>query len=328
MAAKRNQRTKRQHYVPRCYLNRFTKDGRTVWAFDKFENKKFSSNVTGVAQEVGFYDLPPDAFGDKHPAGERDSQFAERKLSGLESDLAACINQVVKELETRGLSRALQERLAVHAVIQLLRTREAREDLRDLSLAYHRTMFEKFCEQRFPGQGWEKQCEFVYDAEALTSTHVSRLLDKGHLFELATHLLDYIWVFGVNVTTHPFYTSDHPVVKKAHIHKPGRSFTGVRARGIEIAFPLTSRHILTLYERTHFAHLLPLHGRVRRIDAFGVEHFNTLQVLRSNRWVYCEADQFEQAAGVCRRFPEVCDPKRKRVEVVRSGDVVGFLNRE
>jgi hypothetical protein len=82
-----------------------------------------------------------------------------------------------------------------------------------------------------------------------------------------------------------------------------------------------------MYERSHSFRMVPYHGRVLRLYAEGVEHYNLLQVRRSYRWVFCQANQFEQAVGECALHPEACDPGRQRMEVVVDGDLVRFLTK-
>jgi hypothetical protein len=60
-------------------------------------------------------------------------------------------------------------------------------------------------------------------------------------------------VVGINDTGQPFYTSDHPVVRRANLTQGGRRLVGVRDPGIEFVFPLDSRHILLIPERAYFA---------------------------------------------------------------------------
>ena len=84
-------------------------------------------------------------------------------------------------------------------------------------------------------------------------------------------------------------------------------------------------HILVMLERSYFRNMAWADGKARGMDAFGVEHFHSLQVLKCHRQVLCEADQFEQALGVCRRHPEACAPDRPRVEVIQIEDTIGLL---
>jgi hypothetical protein len=115
-------------------------------------------------------------------------------------------------------------------------------------------------------------------------------------------------VLWENLTRQPLYTSDHPVVTKAYLPVPGRSFTGLRSPGIEVAFPLSSRHLLAMYERTHFFRMAPHHERVLLLTAVDVDHYNALQVRQSHRQVYCEKDEFDQARGSAPGSPRCAPP--------------------
>jgi hypothetical protein len=133
---------------------------------------------------------------------------------------------------------------------------------------------------------------------------------------------------AINETPHPFYTSDNPVEKRANVQRPGRSLNGLRSPGIEIGFPLSSRHALVMLERTYFHMMAWLDGLARGMDAVGVERLNKTQVMKAQRHVFCESDSFAFADAVCVEHPEVCSPDRERVEVVRDGDTIGLLTRD
>jgi hypothetical protein len=66
-------------------------------------------------------------------------------------------------------------------------------------------------------------------------------------------------------------------------------------------------------------------GLAVAMDPIGVEHFNALQVLKCHRQVYCETDEFEQAEGVCGRYPDACSPSRARVEIIQTANLFGIL---
>ncbi len=132
---------------------------------------------------------------------------------------------------------------------------------------------------------------------------------------MARDLARHLWVIGINESEHPLYTSDHPVVRRGNKHVNGSPLTGANDPGIEFAFPLDSRHILLILERTHFAICAQFDRRSVRLPPEMIRDYKELQVLRSNQRIYCANDDFDLAREVCTAHPEICDPKRSRVVV-------------
>jgi hypothetical protein len=204
-----------------------------------------------------------------------------------------------------------------------MRGREHRERIRQQREKLTLARFKEYCKLNHPEipADFDQYVTLKYNDHLATADQMRQLIDADEIEKISVDLLKHIWVVGINRTMQPFYTSDNPVVKMPHILAPGRSLTGFRSQGIEIAFPLSPTHILVMYERRHH---YQVYGRmdnsVNRLNAFGVERYNQWQVKQSYRQVFCTKKEFEQAEGVCRRFPEVCDPERNRVNVEVNGD--------
>lgn len=50
--------TKKEHYVPRCYLENFVSDSKRIEVFDKWTLMvRHNQDIKNVAMENGFYDL-------------------------------------------------------------------------------------------------------------------------------------------------------------------------------------------------------------------------------------------------------------------------------
>jgi hypothetical protein len=144
MANDRHQRTKRQHYVPRCYLRRFSADGDSVWVFDKFSKKPFRSGVMGVAQEHGFHDIAvPLSVGQPQPA--------ERMLSRVEADFTATVPRFIAQVKAGRVTEDVRNRVALHTAIQSIRTRRHREVMYELTRTYHEVMTEEYRKRGFEG---------------------------------------------------------------------------------------------------------------------------------------------------------------------------------
>jgi hypothetical protein len=215
-------------------------------------------------------------------------------------------------------------------VIQWLRGREYRERIRQQREKLTLLEFKEYCKKKHPNElpdDFDRYVKLEWNKHLATAEQMTHLIDGKQIEELGLKLLNHIWVVGINRTMQPFYTSDNPVVKIPHLFKPGRSLSGFGSQGVEIVFPLTPTHILVLFERRH--HYKANGHRedgVHLVNYLGVDRYNEWQVKQSYRQVFCTKKEFEQAQGVCRRFPEVCNPERNRVNVERRGDVIAILN--
>jgi len=143
--------------------------------------------------------------------------------------------------------------------------------------------------------------------------HLDFIIDPDVLQDFSGILSNHIWVVGLNHTSHTLYTSDHPVVRLPHTKHPFLGNAGLGSPGIEVAVPLSSTHILFLWEREYFGAYAKLEGRCVELEDANAECYNSAQVKQSHRQIYCAHDDFEVAREVCRRWPRVCSPTRDRV---------------
>jgi hypothetical protein len=155
----------------------------------------------------------------------------------------------------------------------------------------------------------------MVDEGKMAAMHAQKLFDAEAIKQMATTLERHYWVIGINRTEHQFYTSDHPVVRRANQRQGGVPLVGVCDPGIEFVFPLDSRHILLILERTHFAAWRKYDNRSILLSEEQVNDYNGLQVMRSNQRVFCAEDDFVVAREVCAKYPEIRNPNRPRVRV-------------
>ena len=118
-------RAKKQHYVPRSYLKRFTADGKSIYVLDKKARRAYQSSTSNVATKNFFYDLPPDL--------RWDSQAVEKSLSILEAKYDAAIRDLLDEVRRfNGFTPGRNERnelLAHFVLMQHVRTPSYRESM-------------------------------------------------------------------------------------------------------------------------------------------------------------------------------------------------------
>jgi len=124
--------------------------------------------------------------------------------------------------------------------------------------------------------------------------------------------INHMWSFESNETPQPFFTSNNPVALVTNKVEPFRHHTGYASEGIIVRMPLSPKYAVAFYERTFFAELERIEGKVLPVDLDHVTYHNSIQINQSYRQVYASSSDFELAERTCREHPEVCDPERPR----------------
>jgi hypothetical protein len=299
---------KRQHYVPRSYLTRFTSNGDSLCVFDKIRQKTFRTNITNVACEKYFYDIPEDSA----IQVRIDPQAVEKLLAAIEGGFSFAVESLLKAVskkKRRVIKRNQKQAMAYFLTIQLLRTRDHRNLITE--------SLEKMGEALLLKTSDYSPDDFrvVADEEWVTLFQSQFMFSPQARKTFMRALCQHIWFVGVNDAEQPFYTSDNPVVRKGHYRDSFRSFSGIASPGIEIAFPLSPRCILVLCGRTAFRHYRRFDCKTMSLNSDNVTYYNSLQVFQSHRQIYCSSEKLDLAERICSEHPEICVPNRNRLQV-------------
>lgn len=302
-------KVKREHFVPEFYLRNFASNENKIWVFDKLTKAHFETNISNVANKRSFYD-----FSKKEVAKGGNQQIVEDFLSWLENHLKRVLDDVLQMITTkRRITHKQKRRMSYLVAVQYMRTLEFREYLIE--------SFEKFVKTTFAEAHNLSESdrltleELEFNRDVASTLHADIFLDKEIEDYVTTMLQKHIWIVGLNNCAQPFYTSDVPVVKKAHKKDPIHSTSGLESEGIEIAFPLSPRYNLILKERRFFRKLKNLDCKSKALTKKEVMYYNTLQVLQSSRQIYCPSDSFDQAEEICDKHPDACISDRTRIQV-------------
>ena len=300
---------KNQHYVPQFYLKRFANDKKQIWAFDKMNSKSFPSGPGNLASENYFYDQKEidEAFGEK---------FMEKSLDAIEGKFAPFLTKLLDDIlddKVSSINIETKNQLCEYLSIQILRTKEHRQHM----LQLFNVMEEGLIKKSWLTQEQAKNMGFQMDLEKAKLFQIKQLMgDNGLKSALCDSLQKHICLIYKNATDMPFYTSDHPVSKRANIISPVRSFGGWASEGIEIAFPLSPRATLILCDRTYFHQLEHLENQVLELqDTQNVIYYNSLQVNDSYRFIYSSSRDFALAEEMVIAHKDLGNPDRQRTEV-------------
>ena len=301
-----------QHYVPKAYLKQFANAKEQIWVYDKHKRKKFQTHIRNVAAERFFYDTEQvrKITGDK--------QFVEKYLCNVEGtfeNLMRTLPGTFGSLNFRGIGKRDKHFLSIYMVLQMLRTKEHRIRAQQHAEILQAVIMQA-CDERGLDPHKHPQFDGTSAAELARDMQAEQLLDGGIIQEFSGYLREHIWVVNRVHAGDAFLTSDEPFVKRAWVRHPVRSMSGIRSKGIEIAFPLNPRYVLSLCERTHFTPLgLGLiEGEVlQQTCTENTIYHNYMQIRHSNRYLFSSTDNFSLVETVLNEEPHLGELDRVRV---------------
>lgn len=310
-----------QHYVPKFLLRNFgigKKD--QLWVFDKATGRTFTANAKNVASESRFYDFV---------LGGNDHSL-EHGLSNIESRAKPVIERLLREDSVLAITSEDRALLAGFLAVQFVRTRAFRAQWEDL----HRLLREKIESMGgrvAPGSQAEALMKPQSDNEV--KIDCARMILAAPR-DFGPHFLNKAWFLAKTTKSHPFMIGDNPVALQNHIEMEPYGNLGLNVRGIEIYLPLSSTRALAMWcptlaqqvaEAARTLRSLPgqlsaavvrdPEGLLAMDDALArgstlpykpehVTNFNSLQVGRSERYVFSSTADFSLPETMIRDHPD------------------------
>lgn len=304
-----------QHYVPKFMLRRFSSGGRElVYAFDKHLDKIFAFSTSkkskvGVVAERAIYDFEFQGV----------PLTLEPALSSLETKAAEVTARVIAD---QVLPPAWHEEKAILAsfmAVQLVRTKATMAIFDHLS-----SRMEGFLRAEGAPEEFFQPDPFVGGKENARKAHYATLITNASR-DWAPLLLKKVWHLIKTTEEAPFFMGDHPVVRFNDPNAEGRGKLGLASIGVQLYFPLSPTLALSLMCPTYLEMMLDgieridrllvsrtgdpsslraqrkeitcivealLEGEVTEVRPENVEHFNSLQVLEAERYVFSVKNDF------------------------------------
>lgn len=287
-------KVKKQHFVPRFYLENFTDHKGNIYAFDIIKCESFSATTENIAHQKYFYDYEPlDQFIGRE-------QVIEKALARSEAEQAVMLRKLVAVLNANDIGAFTKDdyrQLADYIITQQNRTPESRIKGTQVAIETEKQLRAKGVSEDFIKEsGLEAK---KYNAQF---QQIYALLNSKVLKDIED-LCDRYWIFWNNQTKHNFYTSDHPVVGYLHTEK-----------AYEIYFPITPRYSVSILIKDHFPLLAEKHQKIKEIqDPENVKFYNIRMLEQCNRQIYNAENDFRLAEKVVRETPWLRDLNRQRI---------------
>jgi len=319
---------KHMHTVQKEYLKGFSileNNRYFIWRLDKTTGEIKKLPIKVVAIENFFY-----------------SQEIEKWLAHeIETSGIAVVKKIINTESVENLTPSDKIKVAKWIIIQDLRTREYREQIKQS----FEQVGNKLISNKFPELRLKVSEELTKDVQ----------MDIMQRFEgYAPSIANYNWCLCVNNTDLHLYTSDHPVIKNNSFIRTLERFTGRRAsnpgegyfsKGIELNLPLNPKLLLIL------ADISPMHDHLNKLPVaenyflyqtspaykkfynkmiewcnkliknkkelaeINVVYYNDRITSQSYQYVLSKYNDFQMAKECLKRIPEAAKIDRRRWDI-------------
>jgi Protein of unknown function (DUF4238) len=305
-----SQIVKKQHYVPQCYLRSFAVQDR-LFVLDKIKKSVYSAKVKDVAQDRYFNDFP-DVFLPEEYREKAKAQFIEKDLAKVESNFSKFLKLIIdclEDIEKRDmfdsvgvLDEEAKINFSAFVTLQLVRTNKTRQQISGMFQSVV-GLKEKMAQalgnspQEFNFPASKRPTQSINfndlikigveeDSIAHHLSFVSNALDRGGNSKIAKTLSSHIWLFGVNSTSLPLWTSDNPIVIK-----PYEDYgTCIASYGVQVIYPIIPKHLLIMFEANFWGGLQSYDCMSANLSEEDVKSYNKLQVQQCCRQTYASKE--------------------------------------
>lgn len=284
---KKQNKIKKQHFVPKVYLKNFCERGKIINVFDKEQLNKHKSNINDIASKNYFHDIEADTVEEsqsfEHLLGNFETQY-DFTYNNLLSKLNPIIEIINKDNFNQlsiDLDFETQQTLATFFVLQNLRTDHRRKEMAQI----FRHLLEVIARTETPD--FDKHFKIKVHEDKFAPFHITMILDN--LEKLSAYLMHQKWLFCINLSNRPLYTSDNPaILDREFCEKDGRG-KGFTSQGINFYLPINSKIILLIAEKSFFeANKLSLNisNNILLMNESSIIYANDLQFRNSLFQIY------------------------------------------
>lgn len=315
------QKTKKQHYVPRTYLEAFCVPGsHKLCVYDKVKQEVRRPRYEDVASQNCYYDIEIDERG-------RSIVVALLKAQGF--SIRDDEEQLIEKLFAENIEPRFSKLLAVlrkgateytpffDANCRILRPAEKLEFSMLLAYQYIRVaarrdsflessecLTQVLLDMNASADTVEK---YRLDKERAKVMHARMILDTDNLQHTAALFHKLRWVLCVNKTPAKLWTSDSPIIPIPHVHNALAPQTGLASPGIEVVFPISPEAILIMYDSDHHGDIWPDLAFCATYSVNAVKHYNSAQIRSAVRTLISADDDFSFVAEEVQRCPQVLE---------------------
>ncbi len=294
----------RQHYIPRCYLRRFSGNERSIHTYDKIHCKKYNASLMSVCCEDDLYTMSEEYVKENNEKGEsvinrltiETDHFAHTQ-EPLYDQFLGQIDEIKEEWVTgKGHYRLqfLEKReFALHIITQYFRMPQIGDVMVDDFLRMEKAGIDMVKEIMAVLTGNEEYRKLEVGVKCEKPALHANLsyLDNGTLMTFANAIANNIFVFWIS-KGNDFYTSDFPIVVSPHVENTRPLYMGLAQYGGELTMPLSPSLTVSIYDRTYFKDKAEMDGSFVEASDKEVRRQNFLRYMYATRHVFSYKNDF------------------------------------
>jgi len=297
--------TKRQHYIPRCYLKWFSSDEKSVFAYDKKLSKTYQTSIMSVCYENNIYTIS-DEFITRNNAEKGASKINRLTIEhdffsqDIEPNLDLLLRQIdeLRDNWQTGKEQYIlndDEKLeiALHLVSLYFRHPLVMESTVDNCIRAEKAQIDMLKMIMAAQTGEDRynklQIGLEYDKPALSATMT--FMNEEFLMDFAKAISKNIFVFWMS-KENDFYTTDFPIVVNPHEEYARPMYMGLAQFGGEIMFPLSPKLALSVYDREFFKEDEDLDGYFIEADEKEIRRHNMTHYFYAQRHIFSLKNDF------------------------------------
>ena len=335
-----SQKTKKQHYVPQCYLKRWDFSGaHQVYVYDKVQDKYRINNVEDIASERYFYDLnKSDRFSSSLLEELRENTFLSGYLSQeqsiehffdeeIEKPFSTLLSKITAKVPTLTpwhikncyfINEEEKKEFSVYLAFQFLRTKKARQVIGDTCNLINQWLSDsKSSAENFARLGW--------DEDEKGKTQIEMLFNLQSLSEFVKSFYEKTWVLGINATEKKFFTSDNPIGTIGHLHNQYCPNNGIGSKGVEIFYPLSPDIVLMMVDDSYHTTLRCMEKRYHLLESTDeIDEYNAVIAQQSIRFVFSIDKDMSVIEELKKKYPSILTYPQV---VLHAGDKTFFPNK-
>jgi len=323
---RRNGLAKKQHYVPRFILKRFTERKDQIWVFDKQKHRKLKTNIKNIGAEGGFYDFQIKGY----------EVTFEPSLGKIEGSVSSIFKKIIRN-ESIAITDEERIVLSNFFALQFVRTPQWRHMWDNMT---------KSLVQVLRDRGLDPEGIEGYEEPSKEKTKLAHMRQLYNYREFAPHFYSKIWVLLKTTEKHPFWISDNPISLQNMNDFGFYGNIGLAVKGIEIYFPISKTFCIGMWSASHEEQFNQMYEKYLKIKQMApwliqqaiddpeyienlkvgidtgspipskhenVINHNSLQVKYSSRFVFSSNDDFSLLEEMIEAHPELREGPKLRV---------------